>query len=126
MSKRHCTTEDSDLVNVLRQRQKNDPQQKQLQGQQTFALMMRASARQHLPRPSTPLPNSYQQKVLLDCFRCPLPKPSYCLCTFCEHSICQQCIQRCQRCDSMYCTACSVIDYSASIEQVFCLTCLTC
>ncbi|KAI8336980.1 hypothetical protein BC941DRAFT_426279 [Chlamydoabsidia padenii] len=80
--------------------------------------MMRAAAQN--PSPSTAI----QQQDTLNCFRCP-SLTSSCSCTFCEYSICQQCIQQCQGCNSFYCTACSVKDYSTDDEKVYCLSCWT-
>ncbi|KAI8099327.1 uncharacterized protein BX664DRAFT_381897 [Halteromyces radiatus] len=128
MTKRLRSSDESDVANVLRQRHKHDPIQKEKQGQHTFALMMRAGQKQttSLPSPSlfevqSPIP----QQLSSPCFRCPTALPSCCTCTFCEQAICQHCIQPCQRCNSMFCTACSVIDYSAAMEQAYCLSCFT-
>ncbi|SAM06961.1 hypothetical protein [Absidia glauca] len=107
MAKRQRTADDSDLANVLRQRQKHDPIQAHQKGQETFALMMRAAARHQTPSSSS---SPSQQQDHPDCFRCPVVKPSCGSCTYCENPVCQQCIQQCHGCVALYCTACSVIE----------------
>ncbi|KAF1800379.1 hypothetical protein V8B55DRAFT_1536684 [Mucor lusitanicus] len=127
MTKRRL--DDDDLVNLLRQKHKEDPQQKQQAARYTFAMLMRAQ--QSPMPPSTPNPGpSYQyfnnnnpaQPSAVACYKCSTAA-AHGTCHHCEHHLCQSCFQQCNLCQHVYCSTCSNIDYSQSTEQVFCLSC---
>ncbi|KAI9472166.1 MAG: hypothetical protein EXX96DRAFT_348085 [Benjaminiella poitrasii] len=127
MSKRRL--EDSGFANVLRQKQKEDPSSKQKAAQHTLALLMNAQRHGRDPNNNPMNEPSYsyfnnnnnQPEQVPTCYKCSR-SPLHGRCTFCEHTLCQDCIQQCSSCQQNYCTTCSVIDYSLSLDQVFCLS----
>ncbi|KAI9277230.1 hypothetical protein BDA99DRAFT_495194 [Phascolomyces articulosus] len=136
-SKRRLDEQDDDLVNVLRQRYKQDDEQKRINAQQTFEILMNSQRQQqqkldgsqsYIPKePSYALFNNPNmdkstQKDIPPCYRCNRGTASG-KCTFCEHCICHDCVQMCSICEHVYCGGCSIIDYSSSFEKVFCLSC---
>ncbi|CAO3647188.1 unnamed protein product [Cunninghamella blakesleeana] len=111
MSKRQLNSEDKEFVNVLRQRQKMDitAQQEKASRQQSF---------------NTITESDIQDESIGTCYRC--SKSNKRLnghCSFCEHVVCQNCTQSCYQCDSIFCVACSVLDYSNNDERSYCLSC---
>ncbi|CAO3641268.1 unnamed protein product [Mucor fragilis] len=127
MTKRRL--DDDDLVNLLRQKHKEDPEQKQQAARHTFAMLMRAQQSPMTPSTIDPGP-SYQyfnnsnstQPAATACYKCP-SAVAYDRCNHCEHHLCQNCLQQCNLCQHVYCSTCSNIDYSQSTDQVFCLSC---
>ena len=71
-----------------------------------------------LPPPST------EQKPCTSCLRPSLLALSPCC--FCEREFCPGCVGRCHACGRNFCTVCSRIDYSDSVEEMlFCLSCFS-
>ncbi|KAI8366804.1 uncharacterized protein BYT42DRAFT_587923 [Radiomyces spectabilis] len=131
MTKRRL--DDGELVNVLKQKQKEDPSLKAYYAQQTFQRLMQAQRPTNgslsTSEPSYFFFNNAQAKTTPyamngagPCYRCSR-HPSSDRCAFCEQLICANCAQTCHSCQNQYCTTCSVIDYSSSMEAVFCLSC---
>ncbi|KAI9308735.1 hypothetical protein BJ944DRAFT_259720 [Cunninghamella echinulata] len=95
----------------------------QEKAQKTFAHMMKASRLQSY-HTITDLDN--QDESLGTCYRCSKSNRRLnTLCFYCEHIVCQGCTQSCNRCNSVFCVACSIIDYSNTDERSFCLSCYT-
>ncbi|KAL9545671.1 hypothetical protein MBANPS3_007044 [Mucor bainieri] len=134
MTKRRL--DDDDLVNLLRQKHKEDPLQKQQAARHTFAMLMRAQQQQPssmTPTSTTDPGPSYQYfnnsnpvqqptAAVAACYKCSTAV-AYDTCHHCEHHLCQNCLQQCNQCQHVYCSTCSNIDYSQSTDQVFCLSC---
>ncbi|KAI7905090.1 uncharacterized protein BX663DRAFT_559316 [Cokeromyces recurvatus] len=128
MNKRRL--EDSGFANVLRQKQKEDPYLKQKAAQRTFALLMEAQRNiSNLKDKPTNEPSynyfnndDNQPSKTLTCYKCS-NSFVYGRCSFCENVLCQNCIQQCNTCQQCYCSTCSIIDYSLSSDQIFCLSC---
>ncbi|KAI8637674.1 hypothetical protein BD408DRAFT_424115 [Parasitella parasitica] len=127
MTKRRL--DDNDFVNKLRQKQKEDPEMKHQAAQNTLALLMRAQHSTGVAAPAND-PETLRQyltshnpapKVAV-CYKCP-NATIYDRCSHCEHDLCLNCLQQCNSCQQLYCTTCSNINYSQSLEQVFCLSC---
>lgn len=133
MTKRRL--DDDDLVNLLRQKHKEDPEQKQQAGtssskyiwnivgwmwhhvaRHTFAMLMRAQQSPMTPSTIDPGP-SYQyfnnsnstQPAATACYKCP-SAVAYDRCNHCEHHLCQNCLQQCNLCQHVYCSTCSNIE----------------
>ncbi|KAI7853741.1 hypothetical protein BDC45DRAFT_569715 [Circinella umbellata] len=138
-NKRRLDEQDDDLVNVLRQRFKQDEKQKQINAQQTFEILMNSQRQQQqeqqkqLDRQDEPSyvlfnnPNTHNTSEQDDntpssCYRCNRGTVRG-KCGFCEHGICSECAHICNICENVYCGGCSTIDYSTSFEKVFCLSC---
>ncbi|KAI9485107.1 hypothetical protein BDB00DRAFT_851525 [Zychaea mexicana] len=139
-SKRRLDDQDEDLVNVLRQRFKQDDDQKQAIAKQTFGMLMNAQQQQQQQLALAPQGDKEPSYALFDdpetysslgadnasssrpCYRC--NRGTACeKCAFCEHAICGNCMQPCSVCEHIFCGGCSTIDYSSSFEQTFCLSC---
>lgn len=136
MTKRRL--EDEGFANVLRQKPKEDLDAKQQIGkeiskanwfertaaqsvsfsilaQKTFALLMNAQKRS---APAVSYEPSYKYfntqlnsptPTLTPCFRCSQPSTQD-KCTFCENTMCQNCLQQCSACQYLYCSACSILE----------------
>lgn len=55
------------------------------------------------------------------------PHPDQTPCTFCERSVCSDCLGQCQDCQQVYCSLCRTTDYnscnSSRLERTLCLDC---
>lgn len=124
MTKRRL--DEGGFANVLRQKHRVDPILKQESAQNTFALLMNAQRTQS-PRSTTNETsykyfNAEQPQAVQKCHRCSRGSAQD-KCTFCEFFMCQDCLQQCSSCQHIYCNACSILDYSLSTDQVFCISC---
>ncbi|KAI8977006.1 hypothetical protein BDF20DRAFT_538215 [Mycotypha africana] len=94
---------------------------KQQAAQNTFSMLMNAQRKaqvhtiKHMNSSSLPTASYTCYKCMQNC-ACDV-------CAFCEKRVCQNCIQQCNQCQNLYCSTCSEIDYSLSMDRVFCLSC---
>ncbi|KAI8065157.1 hypothetical protein BC940DRAFT_335049 [Gongronella butleri] len=146
--KRQRSLEEADFVNVLKQKHKPDIERQQQAGKgkvtrlvplwthlfcsffaskcvvfaakSTFAMMMAAAAR----KPVAELEPT-DGKVCRRCICVLVGEEILEHCAFCEHEMCLRCLNACQSCEALFCSACAIIDYSTPMEQVYCTTCFS-
>ncbi|WIA43799.1 hypothetical protein OEZ86_010218 [Tetradesmus obliquus] len=93
-----------------------------------FSLMMEAARtaahqdvptqEQQQPQQQQHMPNSRQQQAAQHHPGCHVP------CTHCGCGLSELSVQQCHSCKNVYCCSCSVINYDAREDRVFCLDCL--
>ncbi|ORX48062.1 hypothetical protein DM01DRAFT_206171 [Hesseltinella vesiculosa] len=86
--------------------------------QATFAKMMLAARQQS----AAPAPINNDKPACHQCSR--LMNDMGSRCPFCEHKFCHECLQPCLSCNGLYCSACSIMDYSTPVERSQCITCM--